>query len=53
MDELVALREKHRRMGREDLMEKVEKAMWLKIDELIRKIKEEAERADAQVHSYT
>lgn len=53
MDELAALREKHRSKGRHDLMEKVERAMWLKIDELIRKIKEEAERVDAQIHSYT
>ena len=53
MDELVALREKHRSKGREDLAEKVERAMWLKIDELIRKIKEETERVDAQIHSYT
>ena len=53
MDELVALREKHRSKGREDLAEKVERAMWLKIDELIRKTKAEAERVDAQVHSDT
>lgn len=53
MEELVALREKHRSKGREDLAEKVERAMWLKIDELKRKIKEEAERVDAQIHSDT
>ena len=53
MDELVALREKHRSKGREDLVEKVERAMWMKIDELIRKTKAEAERVDAQIHSDT
>ena len=53
MDELVALREKHRSKGREDLAEKVERAMRLKIDELIRKTKAEAERVDAQLHSDT
>ena len=53
MEELVVLREKHRSKGRNDLMEQVERAMWLKIDELIRKTKAEAERVDAQIHPDT